>query len=45
MFLTEAEQAANDQFTSCCSRSKDPQLFLDFLDKPGLRLLSYRLSR
>lgn len=29
MFLTEAEQACNDQFTPCCSRSKTPILVLD----------------
>jgi vanillate O-demethylase ferredoxin subunit len=29
MFLTEAEQACNDQFTPCCSRSKTPVLVLD----------------
>ncbi|WP_460109636.1 PDR/VanB family oxidoreductase [Pseudomonas sp. H3_E06] len=29
MFLTEAEQASNDQFTPCCSRSKTPVLVLD----------------
>lgn len=29
MFLTEAEQACNDQFTPCCSRSKTPFLVLD----------------
>ena len=29
MFLTEAEQACNDQFTPCCSRSKTPMLVLD----------------
>ncbi|MGK3121722.1 PDR/VanB family oxidoreductase [Pseudomonas corrugata] len=29
MFLTEAEQASNDQFTPCCSRSKTPLLVLD----------------
>ncbi|SEO33619.1 PDR/VanB family oxidoreductase [Pseudomonas sp. NFACC39-1] len=29
MFLTEAEQACNDQFTPCCSRSKTPLLVLD----------------
>lgn len=29
MFLTEQEQAANDQFTPCCSRSKSARLVLD----------------
>lgn len=29
LFLTEDEQAANDQFTPCCSRSKSPRLVLD----------------
>lgn len=29
MFLTEQEQAANDQFTPCCSRAKSPLLVLD----------------
>jgi len=29
MFLTEEEQACNDQFTPCCSRSKSPMLVLD----------------
>lgn len=29
MFLTEAEQACNDQFTPCCSRSRTPLLVLD----------------
>lgn len=29
MFLTEEEQACNDQFTPCCSRSKTPLLLLD----------------
>ncbi|MBV4551933.1 PDR/VanB family oxidoreductase [Pseudomonas sp. SWRI102] len=29
MFLTEAEQALNDQFTPCCSRSRTPLLVLD----------------
>ncbi|WP_223462016.1 PDR/VanB family oxidoreductase [Pseudomonas sp. GL-RE-19] len=29
MFMTPAEQAANDQFTPCCSRSKSPRLVLD----------------
>ena len=29
MFLTEDEQACNDQFTPCCSRSKSPLLVLD----------------
>lgn len=29
MFLTEDEQALNDQFTPCCSRSKSPLLVLD----------------
>lgn len=29
MFLTEDEQARNDQFTPCCSRSKSPLLVLD----------------
>ena len=29
MFLTEQEQACNDQFTPCCSRSKSPLLVLD----------------
>ena len=28
-YLTEEEQAANDQFTPCCSRSKTPRLLLD----------------
>lgn len=29
MYLTEDEQAANDQFTPCCSRSRTPLLVLD----------------
>lgn len=29
IFLTDAEHAANDQFTPCCSRSKTPLLVLD----------------
>lgn len=29
LFLTEAEQAQNDQFTPCCSRSKSARLVLD----------------
>jgi vanillate O-demethylase ferredoxin subunit len=29
MYLTPEEQAANDQFTPCCSRSKSPMLVLD----------------
>jgi vanillate O-demethylase ferredoxin subunit len=29
MYLTPEEQAANDQFTPCCSRSKTPLLVLD----------------
>ncbi|WP_248796415.1 PDR/VanB family oxidoreductase [Pseudomonas sp. MWU13-2105] len=29
LFLSEDEQAANDQFTPCCSRSKTPLLVLD----------------
>ena len=29
MYLTEEEQAANDQFTPCCSRSKSKVLVLD----------------
>lgn len=29
MFMTPAEQALNDQFTPCCSRSKSPILVLD----------------
>ncbi len=29
LFLTEDEQALNDQFTPCCSRSKTPVLVLD----------------
>ncbi len=29
MYLTPEEQAANDQFTPCCSRSKTPMLVLD----------------
>jgi vanillate O-demethylase ferredoxin subunit len=29
LFLTEAEQAANDQFTPCCSRAKSALLVLD----------------
>ncbi|WP_140635310.1 PDR/VanB family oxidoreductase [Methylibium rhizosphaerae] len=28
-YLTDAERAANDQFTPCCSRSKTPVLILD----------------
>ncbi|MBP6900153.1 MAG: oxidoreductase [Burkholderiaceae bacterium] len=28
-FLTEAERAANDQFTPCCSRALSPRLLLD----------------
>ena len=29
LFLTEQEQAVNDQFTPCCSRAKTPLLVLD----------------
>jgi len=29
MYLTPGEQAANDQFTPCCSRSRTPRLVLD----------------
>lgn len=29
LFLTEEEQAANDQFTPCCSRARSPRLVLD----------------
>lgn len=29
LFLTEEEQACNDQFTPCCSRAKTPLLVLD----------------
>ena len=29
MYLTEEEQAANDQFTPCCSRAKTAVLVLD----------------
>ena len=29
MFLTAEEQARNDQFTPCCSRSRSPRLLLD----------------
>ena len=29
MYLTPEEQAANDQLTPCCSRSKSPLLVLD----------------
>ena len=29
MYLTPEEQAANDQFTPCCSRAKSPMLVLD----------------
>ncbi len=29
MYLTPDEQAANDQFTPCCSRAKTPRLVLD----------------
>jgi vanillate O-demethylase ferredoxin subunit len=29
MYLTPEEQAANDQFTPCCSRSRSPRLVLD----------------
>lgn len=29
LYLTPEEQAANDQFTPCCSRSKTPMLVLD----------------
>ena len=29
MYLTEDEQAANDQFTPCCSRSKSARLVID----------------
>lgn len=28
-YLTAQEQAANDQFTPCCSRAKTPMLVLD----------------
>ncbi|WP_286918616.1 PDR/VanB family oxidoreductase [Pseudomonas sp. UBA6753] len=28
-FLTDAQRAANDQFTPCCSRAKSPRLILD----------------
>jgi vanillate O-demethylase ferredoxin subunit len=29
MYLTEQEQAGNDQFLPCCSRSLSPELVLD----------------
>jgi len=29
LYLTPEEQAANDQFTPCCSRSRSPLLVLD----------------
>ena len=29
MYLSPEEQAANDQFTPCCSRAKSPRLVLD----------------
>jgi vanillate O-demethylase ferredoxin subunit len=29
VYLTPEEQAANDQFTPCCSRAKTPRLVLD----------------
>lgn len=29
LYLTPEEQAANDQFTPCCSRSKSARLVLD----------------
>ncbi|MEO5935128.1 MAG: oxidoreductase, partial [Duganella sp.] len=29
LYLTEEEQAAHDQFTPCCSRSKSATLLLD----------------
>jgi len=29
LYLTEQEQAANDQFTPCCSRARTPVLVLD----------------
>jgi vanillate O-demethylase ferredoxin subunit len=29
LYLTEEEQAANDQFTPCCSRARTPLLVLD----------------
>jgi vanillate O-demethylase ferredoxin subunit len=29
LFLTDEEQAANDQFTPCCSRSRSALLVLD----------------
>ncbi len=29
LYLTPEEQAANDQFTPCCSRSRTPMLVLD----------------
>jgi vanillate O-demethylase ferredoxin subunit len=29
LYLTEVEQAANDQFAPCCSRSKSATLLLD----------------
>jgi vanillate O-demethylase ferredoxin subunit len=29
MYMTPEEQAANDQFTPCCSRSRSPRLVLD----------------
>jgi vanillate O-demethylase ferredoxin subunit len=29
LYLTPEEQAANDQFTPCCSRSRSPRLVLD----------------
>lgn len=29
MYLTPEEQAANDQFTPCCSRSKSARMILD----------------
>ncbi|MBF2966726.1 2Fe-2S iron-sulfur cluster binding domain-containing protein, partial [Pseudomonas aeruginosa] len=29
LYLSEEEQAANDCFTPCCSRSRSPRLVLD----------------
>jgi len=29
LYLTDAERAANDQFTPCCSRARTPLLVLD----------------
>jgi vanillate O-demethylase ferredoxin subunit len=38
LYLTPEEQAANDQFTPCCSRSRSGRVVLDLADDGRLLL-------